>query len=34
MPAGPGAGFEAALARHLREKGAVMYGGLLVPALH
>jgi uncharacterized membrane protein/glutaredoxin len=31
MPAGPGAGFEAALARHLREKGAVMYGAYWCP---
>jgi uncharacterized membrane protein/glutaredoxin len=31
MPAGGGAGFEAALARHLREKGAVMYGAYWCP---
>jgi len=31
MPAGGGAGFEGALARHLREKGAVMYGAHWCP---
>ncbi len=31
MPDGGGAGFEAALARHLREKGAVMYGAYWCP---
>jgi uncharacterized membrane protein/glutaredoxin len=31
MPEGGGAGFEAALARHLREKGAVMYGAYWCP---
>jgi uncharacterized membrane protein/glutaredoxin len=31
MPAGGGAGFEAALARHLREQGAVMYGAYWCP---
>ena len=31
MPQGGGAGFEAALARHLREKGAVMYGAYWCP---
>jgi glutaredoxin len=31
MPAGGGGGFEGALARHLREKGAVMYGAHWCP---
>jgi uncharacterized membrane protein len=31
MPAGGGRGFEAALARHLREQGAVMYGAYWCP---
>ena len=31
MPEGGGAGFEAALARHLREEGAVMYGAYWCP---
>ncbi|MGH7366095.1 MAG: vitamin K epoxide reductase family protein [Candidatus Rokuibacteriota bacterium] len=31
MPAGGGAGFEGALARHLRESGAVMYGAYWCP---
>ena len=31
MPAGGGAGFEGALARHLREQGAVMYGAHWCP---
>ena len=31
MPAGGGGGFEAALARHLREQGAVMYGAYWCP---
>lgn len=31
MPAGGGSGFEGALARHLREKGAVMYGAYWCP---
>ncbi|MGH7400101.1 MAG: vitamin K epoxide reductase family protein [Candidatus Rokuibacteriota bacterium] len=31
MPAGGGAGFEGALARHLRENGAVMYGAYWCP---
>jgi len=31
MPGGAGAGFEAALARHLRDKGAVMYGAYWCP---
>jgi uncharacterized membrane protein len=31
FPQGGGAGFEAALARHLREKGAVMYGAYWCP---
>jgi uncharacterized membrane protein/glutaredoxin len=31
FPTGGGAGFEAALARHLREKGAVMYGAYWCP---
>lgn len=31
MPAGGGADFEAALVRHLREKGAVMYGAYWCP---
>jgi uncharacterized membrane protein len=31
IPAGGGAGFEAALARHLREQGAVMYGAFWCP---
>jgi len=31
MPGGGGAGFEAALARHLRESGAVMYGAYWCP---
>ena len=31
MPAGGGGGFEGALARHLREKGAVMYGAYWCP---
>ena len=31
MPAGGGAGFEGALARHLRETGAVMYGAYWCP---
>jgi uncharacterized membrane protein len=31
MPSGGGAGFEAALARHLREQGAVMYGAYWCP---
>jgi hypothetical protein len=31
MPAGGGSGFEGALARHLREQGAVMYGAYWCP---
>jgi uncharacterized membrane protein len=31
VPAGGGSGFEGALARHLREKGAVMYGAYWCP---
>jgi uncharacterized membrane protein len=31
IPTGGGAGFEAALARHLREQGAVMYGAFWCP---